>query len=116
MQHGSPSTQVEEVDETANASSREGPDPALGTPNLRPHGATKSKRSTTPAVDAIEYRRIIGGLRYPIHTQPDLAYIVGYLSGFMESSHEEHLTAVKRILWYVAGTRGHRLNDTKKKG
>ena len=63
-----------------------------------------SRTSTTPTVDATAYRRIIGGLRYLVHTRPDLAYAVGYLSRFMETPHEEHLVAVKRVLRYVAGT------------
>jgi hypothetical protein len=54
-----------------------------------------SKHSTTPIVDTTEYKQIIGGLRYLIHTQPDLAFVVGYLSRFMESPHEEHMVAVK---------------------
>jgi len=54
-----------------------------------------SRTSTTPTVDAMAYRRIIGGLRYLVHTRPDLAYAVGYLSRFMEMPHEEHLVAVK---------------------
>jgi hypothetical protein len=65
-----------------------------------------SKNSTTPVTDATEYRRTIGGLRYLLHTRPDLAFAVGYLSRFMEQPHEEHVVAVKRILRYVAGTRG----------
>jgi hypothetical protein len=75
-----------------------------------------SKESTAPAVNATEYRRIIGGLRYLIHTRPDLSFVVGYLSRFMESPHEDHLTAVKRMLRYVAGTRGHGLFYARRKG
>jgi hypothetical protein len=33
----------------------------------------------------------------------------------MESAHEKHMAAVKRILWYVAGTRRHGLHYTRKK-
>jgi len=73
-----------------------------------------SKTSTTPTVDATAYRRIIGGLRYLVHTWPDLAYAVGYLSRFMETPHEEHLVAVKRVLRYVAGTRHQCLYYTRR--
>jgi hypothetical protein len=72
-----------------------------------------SKESDMPIVDATEYRRIIGGLRYLVHTRADLAFAVGYLSRFMEKPHEEHVVAVKHILRYVVGTRGYRLHYTK---
>jgi hypothetical protein len=75
-----------------------------------------SKESTTPAVDATEYWRIIAGLRYLIHTRPDLSFAVGHLSRFMELPHKDHLTAVKCILRYVAGTRGHGLFYARRKG
>jgi hypothetical protein len=35
-------------------------------------------------VDATEYRRIIGCLRYLLHTRPDLSFAVGVASRFME--------------------------------
>jgi hypothetical protein len=73
-----------------------------------------NKNSTTPMTDATEYRRVIGGLRYLLHTRPDLAFVVGYLSRFMEQPHEEHVVAVKRILRYVAGTRGCGLHYARK--
>jgi len=63
-----------------------------------------SKISTTPPVDATEYRGIVGSLRYLVHTRPDISYSVGYVSRFMESPTAEHLAAVKRILRYIAGT------------
>lgn len=75
-----------------------------------------SKDSDSPTVNATEYRRIIGGLRYLVHTRPDLAFAVGYLSRFMEKPHEVHLAAVKRLLRYVAGTRGHGLHYAKQEG
>ena len=64
------------------------------------------KASTTTAVDSTNYRSIVGSLRYLVNTRPDLAYSVGYVSRFMEALREEHLVAIKRILRYVAGTRG----------
>ena len=62
------------------------------------------KESTAPPVDATAYRSIVGGLRYLLHTRPDLSFSVGYVSRFMEAPTEEHQAAVKRILRYVAGT------------
>jgi hypothetical protein len=55
-------------------------------------------------VDAMKYRQIIRSLRYLIHTRPDMAYVVGFISQFMEQPTEEHMMVVKRILCYVAGT------------
>jgi hypothetical protein len=67
-----------------------------------------SKKSTVEAVNATGYRRVIGALR-----QLDLAFLIGYLSHFMEVPREDHLIAVKRILRYVAGIRSHMLHYTK---
>jgi hypothetical protein len=55
-------------------------------------------------VDATHYRSIVGGLRYLVHTRPDISYAVGYVSRFMEAPTSEHLAAVKHLLRYVAGT------------
>ena len=63
-----------------------------------------SKSSAHPAVDATEYRKIVGALRYLVNTRPDLAYAVGYVARFIEKPTIEHLVAIKRILRYVAGT------------
>ncbi|WVZ95085.1 LOW QUALITY PROTEIN: hypothetical protein U9M48_040890 [Paspalum notatum var. saurae] len=63
-----------------------------------------SKASTAAKVDATGYRSIVGGLRYLVHTRPDLAFAVGYVSRFMEDPREDHLTAVKHLLRYVVGT------------
>jgi len=62
------------------------------------------KESTAAPVDATNYRSIVGGLRYLLHTRPDLSFSVGYVSRFMEAPTEEHQAAVKRILRYLAGT------------
>ncbi|KAK2630796.1 hypothetical protein QOZ80_UnG0725510 [Eleusine coracana subsp. coracana] len=63
-----------------------------------------SKDSSSPPVDATEYRSLVGSLRYLVHTRPDLAFSVGYVSRFMEEPHAEHLAAVNHILRYIAGT------------
>jgi hypothetical protein len=57
-----------------------------------------------PLVDATAYRNIIGSLCYLVNTHPDLTFVVGYVSHFLEEPWEDHLAAVKKILHYVAGT------------
>ncbi|XP_074351585.1 secreted RxLR effector protein 161-like [Apium graveolens] len=47
---------------------------------------------------------MVGGLRYLVHTRPDIAYAVGVISHFMERPTMLHLNASKRILRYVKGT------------
>jgi hypothetical protein len=65
------------------------------------------KESTTTVVDETEYHSVVGALRYLVHTRPDLAHSVGYVSWYMVESHEDHQAAVKRILRYIAGTLDH---------
>lgn len=62
-----------------------------------------SKNSQAEAVDATQYRSVVGSLRYLIHTRPDLSYSVGFVSRFMEKPTAE-MSAVKHILKYVKGT------------
>ncbi|KAK3133143.1 hypothetical protein QOZ80_6AG0532910 [Eleusine coracana subsp. coracana] len=66
-----------------------------------------SRHSTAKEVDATQYRRLVGSLRYLAHTRPDLAFSVGYVSRFMQRPTTEHQQAVKRIIRYVAGTLDH---------
>jgi hypothetical protein len=49
-----------------------------------------SRDSTAKEVDATLYCRIVGSLRYLIHTRPDLTYAIGYVSRFLERPTEEH--------------------------
>ncbi|XP_066311346.1 uncharacterized mitochondrial protein AtMg00810-like [Miscanthus floridulus] len=62
-----------------------------------------TKASTTAKVDATLYRSIVGGLRYLVHTRPDIAFVVGYVSRFMEDHREDHWATVKRLLCYIKG-------------
>jgi hypothetical protein len=39
--------------------------------------------STAEEVDATQYQRLLGSLRYLAHTRSDLAFSVGYVSRFM---------------------------------
>ncbi|KDP30510.1 hypothetical protein JCGZ_16690 [Jatropha curcas] len=48
------------------------------------------KQDGEPFVDATEYRRIIGSLRYLVNTRPDLAYSVGVVSRYMDTPTVTH--------------------------
>jgi hypothetical protein len=63
-----------------------------------------SKRSKAPAVDATEYKSVVGSLRYLVNTRPDLAYSVGIVSRYIEARTTEYWAAVKHILRYIKGT------------
>ena len=63
-----------------------------------------TKDGTAAKVDATLYRSIVGSLRYLVHTRPDIAFAVGYVSRFMEDPREDHWAAMKRLLRYVKGT------------
>jgi hypothetical protein len=66
-----------------------------------------SKKSSASVIDATKYRSLIRALRYLLHTQPDLSFSVGYHSHFMEDPRSDHLASIKRVLQYVAATRGY---------
>jgi hypothetical protein len=62
------------------------------------------RESDSPVVDVVEYRSLVGSLRYLVHTRSDLTFAVSYVSRYMKRPHEEHLCAVRHILRFVAGT------------
>ncbi|XP_047335919.1 uncharacterized mitochondrial protein AtMg00810-like [Impatiens glandulifera] len=55
-------------------------------------------------VDPKKYKRIIGFVMYLMHTQPDIFYVVGIVSRYMEKPTTLHQHAIKHILRYVKGT------------
>ncbi|XP_040251584.1 secreted RxLR effector protein 161-like [Aegilops tauschii subsp. strangulata] len=54
-----------------------------------------SRESTASVIDEMEYRSIVGSLRYLVHTRPYMTFSVGYVSRFIEAPTKEHLIAVK---------------------
>ncbi|XP_066320119.1 secreted RxLR effector protein 161-like [Miscanthus floridulus] len=68
-----------------------------------------SHDSTTEEVDAMQYRCLVGSLRYLTYTWPDLAFSVGYVSRFMQRPMMKHQQATKRIIRYAVGTLDHSL-------
>ncbi|WVZ91404.1 hypothetical protein U9M48_037581 [Paspalum notatum var. saurae] len=67
-------------------------------------GLKLSKDSPNPPVDPTHYRSIVGSLRYLVHTHPDIAFAVGMVSRFLANPTTEHMSVVKHLLRYVAGT------------
>ncbi|KAL7606408.1 hypothetical protein Lser_V15G15988 [Lactuca serriola] len=59
--------------------------------------------------DATIYRQLIGKLNFLIHTRPDLAYTIQFLSQFNQRPCQEHLDAAIRVLRYLKGTINHGL-------
>jgi hypothetical protein len=63
-----------------------------------------SATCTSPEVDATLYRQLVGILLYLNHTCPDLSFVVGLVARYMQTPHESHWKAAKRILLYFHGT------------
>ncbi|GKD35669.1 uncharacterized mitochondrial protein-like protein [Tanacetum coccineum] len=77
-----------------------------------------SKAEDEPEVEATKYRKVVGCLRYLLHTHRDLTYLVGMVSRYMQSLRESHARAIKQILRYLKGTTSFRIkynrsNDMK---
>lgn len=73
-----------------------------------------SKAEKEEEIDATNYRKIVGCLRYLLHTRPDLSYAVGVLSRYMQSPRTSHGAAMKHVLRYLQGTKSYGLNFKRK--
>lgn len=71
------------------------------------------KHETGKVVNPTNYKSLVGGLRYLVHTRPDIAHAVGIVSRYMERPTVLHMNAVKRILRYLKGTVSFGLVYTK---
>jgi histone deacetylase 1/2 len=60
--------------------------------------------------DATMYRNIVGGLKYILHTRPDLSYAVNKVCQFLHAPRSLHWSAVKGILLYIQHTVSHGLH------
>ena len=74
----------------------------------------KDSPATPPAVPVTinghTYASVVGALMYAMMgTRPDLAYSVGYLSRFSSNPGPAHVTALKHVLRYLAGTSDYQL-------
>nr|GEX21547.1 hypothetical protein [Tanacetum cinerariifolium] len=59
-------------------------------------GLKLSKAKDEPEVKATQYRKVVGCLRYLLHTRPDLTYSVSVVSRYMQSPSESHARAIKQ--------------------
>ncbi|GJX73068.1 uncharacterized mitochondrial protein-like protein [Tanacetum coccineum] len=67
-------------------------------------GLKLSKAEDEPEVEATQYRKMVGCLRYLLHTRPDLTYSVGVVSRYIQSPRTSHDHAINQILRYLKGT------------
>jgi hypothetical protein len=54
--------------------------------------------------DATKYRQLVGSLIYLPTTIPNISFVVGIISKFMQNPCEGHWSAAKRVLKYLKGT------------
>lgn len=55
-------------------------------------------------VDKTHFKQIVGSLMYLTATRPDVMFVVGLISRYMENPTELHLQVAKRVLRYLKGT------------
>jgi hypothetical protein len=58
---------------------------------------------TTPKVDATLYHQLVGSLLYLTLICPDISFVVGFVSWYMQTPYESHWKATKMILQYAWG-------------
>ena len=58
-------------------------------------------------------KSLVGGLRYLVHTRPNIAFSIGIISRFVEKPTTRHLNTTKRILRYVKYTLNYGLMYSK---
>lgn len=64
-------------------------------------GVKLSRHDKGKVIDVTLFKSLVGSLRC---TRPDILYVVGLVSRYMEESRSTHWKAIKRILRYIRGT------------
>ena len=59
--------------------------------------------------DPERYRRLVGKLIYLTITRPNISFVVGVVSQFMQNPHVDHYNVVIRILRYIKRAPGQGL-------
>jgi len=55
-------------------------------------------------VDATEFRKLVGSLRYLCNSRPAIYFSVSLISRFMKKPRVSHMQAAKRVLRFIKGT------------
>ena len=63
--------------------------------------------------DPTKYRKLVGSLIYLTTTRPDITFVVGILSRFMDHPCEGHWNVAKRVLKYLKGTQSYGIKYSK---
>ncbi|GJV44532.1 putative ribonuclease H-like domain-containing protein [Tanacetum coccineum] len=71
---------------------------SIGTPMATKH--LDADLSGTP-VDQMKYHSMVGALMYLTTSRPDIVHATCYCARYQAKPTEKHLTAVKRIFWYL---------------
>nr|GFA08952.1 hypothetical protein [Tanacetum cinerariifolium] len=56
------------------------------------------------SIDQTKYRSMVGALMYLTASRPDIMHVTCYCAHYQAKPTEKHLTAVKRIFWYLKDT------------
>ena len=67
-------------------------------------GVKLSNHEKGESVDSTFFKRLVGSLHYLTCTRPNIMYVVGLVSHYMESTTTTHFKTAKRILRYLKGT------------
>ena len=68
------------------------------TPSPFQSGVKISANCTSLEVDATLYHHLVGSFLYLTHSYPNISFVVGHVSRYMQTPHESHWKAVKIIL------------------
>ena len=82
-------------------------------PTLMEHNLKLTSIEGKKFEDAIRYRQLVGILNYLTTTRPNISFVVGILSRFMQNPCKGHWFAAKRVLKYLKGTQDFRLEYTQ---
>ena len=73
-------------------------------------GISLEERKSTPPMNSIIYRQLMGSLLYLTHSRHEICDAMNVVSRYMHQPHDIHWKASKRILQYIQGTRTYNIH------